>query len=620
MELKPITYSSVIVAFICAAACLDALSADQYTPPLTFQKTVLTYTIHKDGSYVGLNELSRRIETEIGASSLGDVDIPYIPQLESLEILDAYTVLPNGSHIKVPKKNIRTTNDELDRGGATYSDTKHKIIIFPNVVVGSQLYYKYKKVVHTPVFPGQFAKIQFMSPHFKFEHFEVNFNFDPKIDIKFDSRGFEGGVLPDKNGMHRYSYIFKQNRFLPTETNQIKFKDDAPFVQASTYKNYESLGNYYQKKAKTKVRVTPAIQNLASELTKNVDEKRTQARILYNWVAKNIRYVGSYIGNGGFVPHDSQTILDNKWGDCKDHVVILEALLAAKGIESSPALINTEKSYVLPKLTADVFNHVITYIPSLDMYLDSTDQFSPFGVLPVSDLNKQVILTGLNRMGKTPPMKADENKVTTLILLNVLPDGAIQGSSHTTSSGEGERNHRYTQFDYRNESQEKVTNAILESNNLTGVGQLYSSDPTNLDKPLEITSTFTLDPISKFPGPGAMFIPAGLSFGVIDKNMQRKPKVNYVFPEYCESFSYSNHFKIEYPLSIKIINIPDNVSYIDESTRYIATYVLKGNILDINRDLVNQHPSMVCGEATLERDKKFFPVFQRDMLAQVIYE
>jgi len=29
---------------------------------------------------------------------------------------------------------------------------------------------------------------------------------------------------------------------------------------------------------------------------------------------------------------------------------------------------------------------------------------------------------------------------------------------------------------------------------------------------------------------------------------------------------------------------------------------------------------MVCGEAENEMDKKFFTVFQRDMLAQVIYD
>ncbi len=50
--------------------------------------------------------------------------------------------------------------------------------------------------------------------------------------------------------------------------------------------------------------------------------------------AQNIRYVAVYLGNGGLEPNSAQSILDNHYGDCKDHVTILEALLAAK---ASPA-------------------------------------------------------------------------------------------------------------------------------------------------------------------------------------------------------------------------------------------------------------------------------------------
>lgn len=43
-----------------------------------------------------------------------------------------------------------------------------------------------------------------------------------------------------------------------------------------------------------------------------------------------------YVGAGGVVPHAAQTVLDNRYGDCKDHVALLEALLGAAGIKSTP--------------------------------------------------------------------------------------------------------------------------------------------------------------------------------------------------------------------------------------------------------------------------------------------
>lgn len=300
--------------------------------------------------------------------------------------------------------------------------------------------------------------------------------------------------------------------------------------------------------------------------------------------------------------------------------MILEALLAAKGIDSSPALINVGDYYVLPKLPEFVFGHVITYVPGLDLYLDSTAQFAPFGVLPSSEFNKDVVLTGLNKMGKTPPMLARENGFNTSILLKVQTDGTIQGKSQTLVFGKDEVDFRVRQSSDQVAPQVEVINRKLRGVSLTGVGYIHSSDPSNLDKPIEFSTTFTLDPVSNFPGPAAMPIPAGLAFGVITGAMMQKPKDKIDYPVSCSSKSLSNHYEIEFPPHIKITHVPDNVSYSDEVVQYTATYIFKGNKLDISRELVYQNKTMVCGETENELKKKFFPVFQRDMRAQVIYE
>lgn len=612
--------SLVIMALLLGGTGVSSFAAEDYAFPISYPKNINTYTVRKDGSFQVMHEGFMRIDTEDAVSNFGEEKISYIPNLESVKILDAYTILPDGSRIKVPPENIRTAKGDMDSADASYSDTQYEVIIYPNVVVGSQLYLKYIQVHHTPLFLGQFSFRQTMSPYIKFGHFEVNVIFEPGIDIKLDSKGVDGGMLPDKDGMHRYRYTYKQDKIIPIEPYQIDSDDYAPYVQATTFASYEALGAAYQEKATQKANVTPAIQRLADDLTRGVDGQRGQARILYNWVSKNIRYVGSYMGNGGYVPHDSQTILDNRWGDCKDHVVILEALLAAKGIGSSPALISSGESYVLPTLAGLVFNHVITYVPSLDLYLDSTARLAPFGTLPSPELNKSVVLTGLNRVGKTPPMLAQEHRSQTSTWLKVMPDGTIQGSSRSQASGVEEIDLRVGRFSDQAAPQGGVVNNRLSAVGLTGIGDIHSNDPADLDKPLEVKTTFTLDPVSNFPGPAAMPIPAGLAFGVLKGGMLRRPKDRINSPVSCHSFVYSNHYEIEFPPNIRITHVPDNVRYKDGVIQYTATYMLKGNKLEISRELVNQYPTMVCGEAENEMNKRFFPVFQRDMRAQVIYE
>jgi transglutaminase-like putative cysteine protease len=59
--------------------------------------------------------------------------------------------------------------------------------------------------------------------------------------------------------------------------------------------------------------------------------------------------VAVWLGNGGYVPHDAATILENGYGDCKDHVALLGALLKAKGIASEPVLINSGNRYTIQR-------------------------------------------------------------------------------------------------------------------------------------------------------------------------------------------------------------------------------------------------------------------------------
>ncbi len=612
---------NILIGLMLSGICLNAWADEEEISAISVKKNVITYTVKIDGRYTLEHEISRLIETEDAVSTYGEKRISYTPKLESIRLLAAYTILPNGTRMQVPPKSIHTAKGEVGKGGTVYSDQNSMVLIYPNVMVGSQLYIKYIKTAHTPLFAGQFAFRFTMSPHLKSAHTEININHDRRLNLKIDSRDVEGGALSDLNGMHRYRFTHKQEKILPMEDGQITGDDYSPFVQASTFANYEELGAAYQEKLKQKVNVTAEIQELANKLTLGVDNPKDQTRILYNWVSKNIRYVGSYIGNGGYVPHDSQTILSNRWGDCKDHVVILEALLAAKGIESSAALISTGYTYKLPKLAGiNAFNHVITYVPSLDLYLDSTAQFAPMGTLPTTNLNKNVVLTALNKVGKTPPMLALENTVISHISMKVLPDGTIHGTSKVIATGTIEIMLREVGSIGLSMTGERMAEAQLERYNLSGKGRVSTSDPNNLDKPMEVSATFTLDPVSNFPGPGSMSIPAGVAYEVITRNDMAKPKDKFNLPYRCQSATTINQYDIEFPSNIKITHVPENVNYSDGIFQYTVTYVLKGSRLEINRELTSQNPSMVCAEAKHELNKKFYPVFQRDMRAQVMYE
>jgi hypothetical protein len=86
-------------------------------------------------------------------------------------------------------------------------------------------------------------------------------------------------------------------------------------------------------------------------------------RRLTAYVQHGIRYVAIEIGVGGYRPHAAQEVLASGYGDCKEKVTQLNAMLREAAIDSYYVLINIDRDYVGTKFPSPLgFNHVILAI------------------------------------------------------------------------------------------------------------------------------------------------------------------------------------------------------------------------------------------------------------------
>jgi len=615
------TFLKLLILFL---VFLDLPVAAQYIPSVSSVREVTSIHVNKDGSSTAVTEVQRKIETQQGVDFLGEQRITYNSTLENVEVLEAYTLLADGTRIDVESEKIRTQDDVDDDGSSIYSDSKIKLIIFPKVEVGATVYYKARLEQHTPDFPGHFYTSQHFTPHSKYKELTVNFTHDLSIDIGIDTLGMKGGKIEasptDPVGSVRYSFKFEQNTAYPSEDWRLDLVHFAPYFSASSFKSYAEVGRTYQERAYPKTFITPEIQALASQLTKNSKDDKEKVRKIYNWVALNIRYVGIYLGAGGVVPHDAQSILTNRYGDCKDHVVILEALLRAVGIESSPALINAQRTYILPKLaTPGVFDHVITYVPSLDLFLDSTSRFSPMGTLPNGDMQKPVVVTATGEIKYTPAEDPAKDFTVTTIRMQLKPDGSISGKSTATMHGYFEVNSRGTQFGNVNRDQEIVVNRLLSRFQESGSGQVLKTEPMDLDIPWKVEAEFTLDPLVNIPGPSAMTIPVGVAPGHIKQLASGKSPKMRRFPMMCGSSRHLENIEIEFLPSMKIVRIPQSVKFTIGPIRYTSNYALSGNILSVRREFVGNRKKVICDDKDDRDWEKFSAELKRDLRQQIFF-
>ena len=84
-------------------------------------------------------ERQYRVDTAQGVKLLSERKIYYSNTLARAEVLEAYTIQPDGTRITVMADAL-LTQDDIDNGDEIYNDHKVKIIIYPKLEVGTHLY------------------------------------------------------------------------------------------------------------------------------------------------------------------------------------------------------------------------------------------------------------------------------------------------------------------------------------------------------------------------------------------------------------------------------------------------------------------------------------------------
>lgn len=120
-----------------------------------------------------------------------------------------------------------------------------------------------------------------------------------------------------------------------------------------------------------------------AQLLHGAASDRQKVQRIYDYL-NSLRYVTTPLGAAAFRPQTVGMMMQNGFGDCKDKASALAAMCAYAGIRAERVLVN-RGGVADPNFPSWQFNHMINYIPSLDLWLDATDGLSPFGELPPGD-------------------------------------------------------------------------------------------------------------------------------------------------------------------------------------------------------------------------------------------
>lgn len=589
---------AVLMAFAAAAFSGEAFAeAPPPTPAIIVKTMTLDEVVAPDGSYTTTLHIERVATNQSAAQRIAQQTIEYSESMETAEIQEAFTRKMDGRVLEVDRSRIFAQASPGSPQVPRFTDRKQKVIIFPDVVPNDLVVFTIKRS-HKPFFAGQFFGGEVFQREWAFEDVRERITLPKTMPARVEARNVDHQV---EQAEENVTHIFLYKNPLPPATapSALSPWDTDPQYTVSTFPDYAAVAAAYRQLASGKAVVTPRIEALANEITAAATDKRAQAQLIYDWVSQHVRYVAILLGNGGYQPHDAASILENGYGDCKDHVVLLEALLAAKGIASAPVLIYSGNRYRLPEAaTPAAFNHVLSYLPEFDRYVDSTVGVAPFGMLVADEYGKPVaVATEPNPSVATLPLvAANENEEKLQTTAQLMPDGTISGQSTTVASGPfGIRLRQLaTSIEVRGQSQWAET--YFKNLGWHGTASFQFDPPRAQLAPIyAFSASFELEARPEFPEGKAFEPPAGIRMlvrpGEFLLGSWTLPKTA---PTPCFSGHQIEELSLTLPPGRDIETLPSGKTIDNAYLRYQSNWQRNGQVVTVRREISVTVPVAIC--------------------------
>jgi len=223
-------------------------------------------------------------------------------------------------------------------------------------------------------------------------------------------------------------------------------------------RSWSDVGRWYSQLADWRCAPSPQISAKVHSLVAEGVPALDRLRTLGAFVQRQVRYVAVEIGIGGYQPHAAADVFSNRYGDCKDKVTLLRAMLREAGIESYYVLVNATPGVVDSEFpSAGMFNHAIIAVrlpagtatssvysslqhPRLGtlLFFDPTSSVAPVGYLPLYlQHGRGLLVTGdSGELIELPAAPPAANQLRRRGTLRLDDKGTLSGEVEEVRTGE----------------------------------------------------------------------------------------------------------------------------------------------------------------------------------------
>jgi hypothetical protein len=258
----------------------------------------------------------------------------------------------------------------------------------------------------------------------------------------------------------------------------------------------------------------------------------------------------------------------------------MKVMLNIAGIESHLVLVRTSdlgRALAFPPSLA-IFNHVITYVPEFDLFLDGTAGFSGSGELPASDQGATAVIVRDGAGGDQvtiPTAPAADNRMERRLVVDLSGD-APTGTGELLYTGAFAASPR-VQFDSESSQGRMLEGELSRTAPGVRVSEHTISDLTDIESPVQVEIEFEGGEWATRQGDLWIVQPTGTSSDLGNRYagpLSRTQPLRFQHP-----FVYSSRSELALPEGVSLVELP--VPSADETSfgRYSIESTFESGVL-----------------------------------------
>jgi tetratricopeptide (TPR) repeat protein/transglutaminase-like putative cysteine protease len=432
------------------------------------------------------------VATADGVDVVGTLSAWWAPWYDEKPLLTARVITKDGTvHTLDPKAITEAT---AEREQDIFSDQRVLRAPLPGVAEGAIVEWSITRESRSPIAGGGKFGYFLFGASVPFDRQRLVLDADAAVAPRIVNKsGFEPHIS-EQNGRKRI--VFDKGHTDAFDDDEDNIPSDeltVPYVAYANGSSWHDIAANYSAIVDKQIAIDGDLKSVvANAVGATTDRAEIIARLL-DVIDKNVRYAGVEVGDGSIVPRPPKSVLQKKYGDCKDKATLLVALLRTAGLSAHVALLGAGSGFdtVANLPGVDHFNHAIAVVDGEQpLWIDPTDEFARPGQLPAEDQGRMALIAAdaTTALTRTPEATSSASRYIQTRTYT-LPE---EGKAHVVEVTEGTGNEdailrttcaTKTKKDYREMLEKFATDYYVAPK----LDSYEAGEPRDFTKPFRLT-------------------------------------------------------------------------------------------------------------------------------------